>query len=140
MRTCTLYLCLLLAPCCAWAQGARGAITGIVRDSSGALVPRASVTVTEEQTGQAITVLTQSDGAYLAPQLLPGMYRVAVEMSGFKHVGIGGLKVEVGTTLSEDVTVELGAVSEKVVVTGDSSLVETASGTVGITVEVNQVL
>jgi hypothetical protein len=140
MRTCTLYLCLLLAPCCAWAQGARGAITGIVRDSSGALVPRASVTVTEEQTGQAITVLTQSDGAYLAPQLLPGMYRVAVEMSGFKHVGIGGLKVDVGTTLNQDVTLELGAVSEKVEVTGHSSLVETASGTVGTTVEVNQVL
>src|SRR5690349_13555626 len=111
MRTYALYLCLLLLPHSAWAQGARGAITGIVRDTSGALVPRTSVTVTEVDTGQVVTVLTQSDGAYLVPQLLPGVYRVAVEMGGFKPVGIGGLKVDVGTTLSQDVTLEIGGVS-----------------------------
>jgi hypothetical protein len=76
-------------------------------------VPHAPVKVTEAQTGESVTVATQSDGAFLAPQLLPGTYRVDVELAGFKHVSISGLKVNVGTTSSQDITLEPGGVMER---------------------------
>jgi hypothetical protein len=55
-----------------WAQGARGSITGVIRDSTGAVIPAATVRVTNEQTGSSVEVQSQADGVYLAPQLLPG--------------------------------------------------------------------
>ncbi|MBI3472326.1 MAG: TonB-dependent receptor [Candidatus Solibacter usitatus] len=119
---------------------ALGAITGVVRDVSGAVIPGAAVRVAHQQTGAGETVLTQGNGVYLAPQLAPGEYRVAVTAAGFKTLEITGLKVDVDTTLTQDVLLELGQVSETIKVEGHTNLVETASGQVGTTVQVSHVL
>ena len=61
----------------AWAQVTTGTITGTVRDTSGAAVPGATVTVTETDKGTSSTVVTDSGGSYNSPFLIPGTYEVA---------------------------------------------------------------
>jgi len=123
-----------------WAQASRGTITGVVRDASGAVVPGVSVTVRSEQTGSKITVKSQIDGVYLAPQILPGNYSITAAQAGFKRLDISGLKVDVSSTLTQDLTLEVGAVTETLKVSEQTSLVETASGEVGTTIAVDHVL
>ncbi len=121
-------------------QGARGQITGVVKDSSGALIPGAIVTVRNENTGLATSTVTQATGAYLIPGLTPGDYQVTAEVAGFKKLAIEGLKIDVGTTLTQDLMMEVGTVTEVVEVKGVANLVETTSGAVGTTVEMTHVL
>ena len=122
------------------AQVAMGAITGTVRDSSGAVIPGARVDATNQATGIGQSVATQSNGVYLSPQLAPGEYRVTITAPGFKQLAIGGLEVDVGTTLTQDATLELGQVTETVRVEGQTTLVETTSGQVGATIQTSHVL
>src|SRR5215467_7805329 len=72
------------------AQFATGTITGVVKDSTSAVIPGASVTVTEQQTGIAVKVLTQHDGSFTAPNLAPANYSLAVEAGGFKRLVVDG--------------------------------------------------
>ena len=117
-----------------------GAITGTVRDTSGAVIPDAKVAVTSESTGLSRVVVTQSDGVYQALQLPPGNYRLTITATGFKRLDIGGLKVDVGSTLTEDATLEVGQVTEVLTVEGQTSLVDTTSGQVGTTIQTSYVL
>jgi hypothetical protein len=122
------------------AQVALGAITGTVRDSSGAVIPGAKVEVANEATGLGHSVTTQSDGVYLAPQLIPGDYRVTITASGFKQLNIGRLKVDVGSTVTQDAMLEVGLVTEAVRVEAQTSMVDTTSGQVGTTIQTSYVL
>lgn len=124
----------------AWPQFASGTITGVVKDSTGAVIPGASVTVTEMQTGAAIKVTTQHDGGFIAPNLAPAIYRLAAEVGGFKRLVIEGLKVDVGSVLTQDLVLEIGTTAESIQVNGRTSLVETSNGAVGTTVQVSHVL
>jgi hypothetical protein len=136
-----LILTVLLAfPDQLWSQVAAGTITGVVKDTTGAVIPGASVTVTEQQTGTAVTVKSQHDGAFLAPNLTPADYRLAAEVAGFKRMVIDGLKVNVGSVLTQDLVMEVGGTTESVQVTGRTSLVETTNGAIGTTVQVSHVL
>src|SRR5690242_10802306 len=65
-----------------WAQN--GGISGIIKDSSDAAVPRAAVAVVNEETGIKRSLTTNEAGIYSAPSLIPGMYRVTVEAAGFQ--------------------------------------------------------
>jgi len=123
-----------------WAQSPHGAITGVVKDASGALVPGASLTITNEATGSATEVKTQANGLYLAPQLLPGNYSVSVSFPGFRSMTISGLKVDVAATLTQDLALEVGDVAQRLEVSGESSLVNTTSGQVGMTIQLSHVL
>lgn len=120
------------------AQVDRGALRGIVRDSSGAAAPGVRIRVVHVETGQTITVVSQGDGGYVAPQLRPGDYRVIVSHEGFKTLEAGPVKVDVSTTATLDLIMELGSVSETVTVTGESSLIEASSARVGTTIAVKQ--
>src|SRR5215218_3959675 len=62
----------------------QGEITGLVTDSSGAVIPGANVTVTNKATGAARKVTTNSEGLYAFPSLPPGVYELKVEQSSFK--------------------------------------------------------
>src|SRR5207245_5272056 len=68
----------------AFAQAVSATLIGTVTDSSGATIPSAAVTVTETQTGVSRKTTTTSDGVYTVPYLAPGVYRVEVEIAGFK--------------------------------------------------------
>ncbi|HBY64464.1 MAG TPA: hypothetical protein DEH78_31985, partial [Solibacterales bacterium] len=68
----------------AWGQESRGSLIGRVLDASGAAVPGARVKVTSKNMGTAQTVPANQDGFYQATYLIPGLYRVEAEVSGFK--------------------------------------------------------
>jgi hypothetical protein len=126
----------LALPAPLWAQIAQGSITGLVKDPSGALIAGANVTATNQGTGNTATVHSQADGAYLVPNLEAGTYRVSAEAPGFKRLTIAGLKLDAGSTLTQDMKLEVGAVTQTINVSGTSSLVETTNNTVGSTVAV----
>src|SRR6185436_11876916 len=77
----------------AFAQDSRGTITGTVRDSSKAVVPGATVTVTSQAMGNAITTVTNAEGYFQAPYLIAGVYKIVVELPGFKRYARDGLEV-----------------------------------------------
>src|SRR5262249_338573 len=122
---------LLLCASAAYAQATLGAITGVVKDSSGAIIQAVKVQVTNEATGLAEVIQSQADGVSVPPPLPAGTYRISATATGFKQVEIAGLKVDVGTTLTQDIALELGQVTETIKVEGQTSLVETTTGNVG---------
>jgi carboxypeptidase family protein len=91
-------LALMLAPSGVFAQtggGTFGTVLGTVNDESGAVVPKATVTATNEKTGVGRSGTTNSEGSYQIPALLPGSYRVEAEASGFKKYRQGGVILRV---------------------------------------------
>src|SRR5262245_12528702 len=79
------------------AQVGAGQVTGIVKDADGAAVPGAVVTVTNTATNTVRQSVSSSAGIYAAVGLAPGIYRLDLELSGFRPVHRDGLKVETGT-------------------------------------------
>jgi hypothetical protein len=118
-----------------WAQTARSSITGLVKDSSGAVVVGATVTVTNQGTAGTSTAKSQADGDYLVPDLVPGVYQVSGEASGFERLVVTGLNLDVSSTLTQDLTLQIGKTSQTVSVTGTTSLVETTTNMEGTTID-----
>src|SRR5712692_6153744 len=123
----------------AGAQDFRGTILGRVTDPQGAAIPHATVLVTNEDTAVASEALTQADGAYAAPFLLPGRYRVEVALPGFKKFVRSGVTVGVSQHATVDVTLALGEVTETVDVRAEASLLDRASGALGQTIDAQRV-
>lgn len=126
-----MYAAILAAFSCGatYAQGAGvGSITGIVSDNTGAVVPGVQVQVTNVATNVTTAVVTNDAGNYVISNLIPGEYQLAAENQNFKRFVREGLRVEVGNTERVDVTLEVGNVSEEVIVTAATTLVETESG------------
>ena len=124
----------LLAPRFSRAQASAG-ITGTVTDPTGAVVPNAKVTVTNEATSVAEHTTTSSAGTYYFRGLNPGKYRVEVEAQGFKMSVHQGVNVEVSTTATIDVQVATGAAAETVQVTAESIALNTTAPEMGSTIE-----
>jgi hypothetical protein len=83
-------------PTWSWCQGSLAGLTGHVSDPSGAVVAGASIRITNLQSGEVRSVETTADGAYLAPSLTPGQYRVTVSGPGLKTVNAGAGKSQYG--------------------------------------------
>jgi hypothetical protein len=124
----TLWLCLLavLLPLAALAQETRGNISGTVRDPQG-VVPGASVTVTNVDTNVSQHLVTNASGYYEAPLLNPGNYAVTVEMTGFRKATRASIALGVGQQVNVPFTLEVGAISEEIVVRGEAPLLDTTS-------------
>src|SRR6266508_3208085 len=75
------------------AQGARGSIGGTIMDASGSVLVGVKVTVANAETGSSFESLSDEHGKYLAPQLLPGYYRVRAELAGFKQTQVERVQV-----------------------------------------------
>ena len=125
-----LVVCLLMTAAVALAS-TTGSITGIVTDASGAVVPDATVTATNEDTGVASVVKTDSAGFYNFPNLPVGNYDVLVEQKGFKSYAKTAIRIDANTVFRVDVRLELGEISEKVTVESDAVQVETQSTQMG---------
>src|SRR6476660_8511368 len=95
---CAALLSVVLAAPAAYAQSTatNGSIEGTVVDSSGAVLPGVTVTVTNTDTGTARTVVTNDKGLYRAPLLPLGSYRVVAELQGFKKFEQTGITLSVG--------------------------------------------
>ena len=114
-------------------------LSGIVRDSSGAVVMGAQVLVRNESTALERRATTTESGYYVAPNIPPGTYSISVDSPGFKHFVATGKKVDASISASLDVVLELGAVSEVVEVLASSAALQTDTAVVGRTVETQQI-
>ncbi|MGA8870187.1 MAG: TonB-dependent receptor [Candidatus Acidiferrales bacterium] len=117
------------------AQDIVGRISGTITDTSGAIVPGASVTITNEATGVSRPPLTTNrSGNYVADDLPVGAYTVTVEKAGFKKTSVTANTVTAGGRLTVDVTLQLGTVAASVTVTGEANRVNTTSGEISATI------
>jgi carboxypeptidase family protein len=129
---CALLLSLLLINGRAQTQGE---ITGVISDSGGAVVQGATVAVTNTATGAARTVTSNEAGVYRFPSLLPGVYTLRIEKTGFKSAARSDIQVQVEQTVRLDVSLEIGDVGETVTITGGAPLLAQESTTVGTVIE-----
>ena len=113
------------------AQSTAGRVLGTVTDQSGASVAAAKVVITDVQRGTSRTLFTDTSGDYVAPDLIPGIYKIHVEAKGFKAVERPAVTVEVATDVRADFSLQPGDVSEVVTVTEEVPLVNTTSSTLG---------
>ena len=100
----------------AWAQG-RGTLLGNVTDAQGVPVPGVAVEATNTRTNATRTAVTDTSGHYAFPDLDEGLYRVEAELKGFKKFSRDAVEVKSGSAASVDVTLEIGGVTEEIVVT-----------------------
>jgi hypothetical protein len=118
-------ICLLAA--LSFAQSDRGTITGTVLDPGGAVIPGASVTATNAQTGTATRGETTATGAFTLLSLPAGEYELAIEADGFNRSVRQGIRVGVAQTARLDVVLEIGATTETITITADAPLLQTES-------------
>ncbi len=109
---------LLISP--ARAQSVYGSIFGTVTDKSGAAVPDAAVTVTDEAKGTAVTVTSNASGDYSVPHLIPDVYDIKVTAKGFKAFETKGIQVQADTAPRIDPTMDVGGAAETVEVNAES--------------------
>jgi hypothetical protein len=135
-----LFLCsIAFMPASAHAQAVSGTILGTVLDSTGSVVPGATVTILNTGTGLTRTVTTDASGEFTAPQVPTGKYSVTAELAGFKKVTLENIDVGVDQRIRVDVKLELGAMTEAVTITAESPLVQTSSSELGTTVRNEQI-
>jgi len=122
--------------CLVFAQTSTATILGVVKDTSGALVPGVSITVKHTESGLTRTVVSGERGGYNVPLLPVGAYEITTTMPGFKQAVRSGINLVVGQEAVVDLTLEVGAVGEQVTVTEEAPLVNTTtSSTSGVITE-----
>jgi Carboxypeptidase regulatory-like domain len=116
---------LLSIAAAAWAQtSGSGTISGTLTDPNGAVIPNATVTILNVDTGIERSLASNGAGLYTAPFLQPGHYQVTASKAGFSKIVRQDLTLQVGQTLTVDLSLSIQATSETVTVTGQASLVD----------------
>src|SRR5947199_1637490 len=119
-----------------FAQTATATIVGVVKDTSGALIPGVSITVKHTDTGQTRTAISTDSGSYNVPLLPVGAYEISTMMPGFKQQVRTGVNLVIGQQAVIDLTLEVGAAAEQITVSEEAPLVNTTlSSTSGLITE-----
>jgi hypothetical protein len=121
-----------------FAQAPTGVISGTVTDQSGAVIPNATVTITEKATSTVRSLTTNNAGLYSAPALLAGEYDVRTEAPGFRTL-VRQATVTAGNTITVDVQMSLGQASDVVTVEGQAAAINYESHTVAGTIARNTI-
>lgn len=124
-------LVLLLVSASAFSQEFRSTMSGRVTDPSGAVIAKATVVVTNTDTGVKSQTISDKTGSYTVPFLLPGMYSIRVTGKGFQAYLHDGITVQSGDKVQIDVPLTIGADTQEVHVTADAPLIETSTATSG---------
>jgi hypothetical protein len=129
-RTCAyvlsgVLLCALMAAAPLNAQVLYGSIVGVVRDTHGAVVPGATVTIVNKDTNLTRDASTDAQGSYSFVNVLPGPYDVKVALQGFSEAVRTGVPVTIGQISRVDVTMQVGALTESVTVSSAAELLQT---------------
>lgn len=128
-------LSLLVCTSALVAQSTLGTITGVVTDSTGAVIPNAVVVATNTATGVRAQTVSSSTGNYVIPNLQVGPYEISVAVSGFKTFNRSGINLSSNDNLRVDVTLQVGQTSERVEVTAEAPPLKTESTEVSTTME-----
>ncbi len=131
-------LLILIAPF-TWAQSDNANVNGVITDPSGAAVPKAKVTLTNQANGRAREAETNESGVYSIPTVPPGMYTIAVQAPGFKKFESKDNKVDPSVPANISATLTVGQLSETVEVTATATQLQTESGALGKVVEGKQI-
>jgi len=115
----------------AWAQQTTGEVTGRVTDSTGSVVPGATVTAKNGGTGLTRSTTSNTTGDYRIPQLPPGRYTISAELTGFKTAVREDVELNVGSSLTQPFVLEIGQMTETVSVSSLATLVETTRSDLG---------
>src|SRR6185437_6672302 len=127
-----LILLLALSSLMGFAQStATGTVIGTVTDPQGAVVPDASVSITDKSTNSATKTSTNSAGHYVFVNVNPGTYDIKISKQGFQTALVQGQVVQVGKSLTEDVRLPVGAVTQEVTVETTGTELQTLNSTVG---------
>jgi hypothetical protein len=118
-----------------WAQKDAGAIVGLVRDASGAVIADAKVTVTDVDRGTQLSLSTNHQGEYVASPLRIGQYTVTVEKAGFKKAVAGPVQVNIQDRVGVDLTLHPGTATETMTVTAEGAQLETETSDLGQVVD-----
>ena len=110
----------------ALAQSTNASVDGTIKDDQGGVLPGATVTVVNANTGLTRSVVTGERGSYRVSELPPGRYTVKVEMPGFASVERQDIVLALGGNLTLNFDLKVAAVQESVTVTGQSPLIETS--------------
>ena len=110
---------------------ATSTILGVVKDSSGGVVPGATVTVMNTDTAQSRSTTTGEDGAYRVPALNAGHYQVKIEKSGFQASTQKGVTLDVAQELPVNVSLQVGSSTQEVVVNAETVQVNTTTSSLG---------
>src|SRR5579883_2905204 len=117
------------------AQSRMAEVTGLVRDSSGSIVPGARVSVHNVETGIDKSGLTNDAGLYTIPEIDPGSYALTVEKPGFRTIRQEGLTLHVHDRARIDLTLQVGEVSSTVLVQADAPLLQADDASSGMVVD-----
>ena len=112
-----------------------GSVVGTLSDSTGAVVPGATVVVTNQNTGLTRQVVTDENGYYSVPNLLEGVYDLSVTSGGFKPYIQKGVVISINRVTRVDATLDLGAVTEQVSVEATSAVLQTNKADVSTTLD-----
>lgn len=116
-------------------QSTYGTVDGSVTDPSGAAVADAKVTLTNTGTQEKRTQTTGGEGGYQFVNVIPGVYRIDIEKSGFKHFGHTNVVVQVQQETHVDASLTVGQVSEVVEVTAETPLLQAETSSLGTVIE-----
>ena len=122
---------LLFTPTLLHAQAVNGNILGIVQDQQGGAIGKAGISVRNTETGVVRTTTSADDGEYRVTSVPAGTYEVTITASGFKTEVRGGVGVTVGADVNLNFSLTVGAVNEKVEVTGEVAQVDTSTSAMG---------
>jgi len=117
----------------AFAQRTTGTLRGQVLDPTGAVVPDAPVTITNQETGVTVKVTTTSAGTYTVPSLIPGLYKISVEAKGFKSFLLKDINVSANQDNVADAKLDLGVATEIVEVSSGAVEIQTTSSSLNNT-------
>src|SRR5437773_10936157 len=129
------FLLLIIAASLATAQTTTAAFQGTVTDTSGAVIPAAQVTASNVDTGLKRTTTTNEAGRFLLSELPPGSYEITVTLPGFETLVRRGMTLTVGQQASLALVMNVCAIDQRVIVTGDAPIVETTQSSVSGVVE-----
>src|SRR6476661_4998208 len=122
----------------AFGQGAAtSSITGVVVDTSGGAIPGVTVTAKDDGTSTTSVAITSSNGSFTIPSLAVGKYTVTVTMQGFKTAVLKDVTLNAGIPANIKPVLEIGGLSETVVVEGATKIVQTQSSAASTTVDTN---
>jgi hypothetical protein len=120
--------------------GTTSRLSGVVVDTSGAVLPGADVSVKHAGTGFSQTAVSNAEGAFSFPGLNPGTYEVTVSLSGFKTFVSNNVVLTSGAGASVRATLEIGGLEEQVIVSSASEIIQTQSTTISSTINTNQIV
>ena len=140
----TAWFCLAVlaahVPALAQGGGATTSLSGTVTDTSGAIIPGATVVVKSNATSTQFDAVTNESGYFSVPALDPGVYTVTVTLMGFKTAVLNDVRVNASTPATVKVALAVGGLEETVVVTGGAEIIQTTSAAVTSTIDANQIL